>query len=142
VGTIRIEPEPSTKESLCADCGGITRLVHGYVYDEREPSGLYFVEWCDGDHPDRAAWLTISLGRFAEGSASADRRSFCVQWRAKGMSLTEQPARDNPDLLGPFVPRERALELPSVERLWHVADHVVSDDPRVADVGRWVDGAA
>lgn len=137
---IRIEPEPPVKEAECPACGGTNRLVHGYVYDNGEPRGIYFLEWCDGDHASRAAFLTVGLGTFGDGTTAVDRSAFCVEWRADGMSLTDEPARDRPDLLGPFVPRRLALSLPSLDHLWHVADHVVLDDPRAADVEAWLTG--
>jgi hypothetical protein len=59
VGTIRVEPETPTKRSTCAECGGTNQLLHGYVYDDEHPHGVYFVEWCDGDHPRRVAFLTL-----------------------------------------------------------------------------------
>jgi hypothetical protein len=126
VGTIRIEPEAPLKESSCEACGGTNRLVHGYVYDDGHPHGVYFVEWCDGDHPHRAAFITLGLGAFGEGTGSADRSAFCLEWRAEGMRLTDEPARDSPELLGPFVPRTEALELEDFDDLWHVADHICS----------------
>ena len=135
MSVIRIEPEPPVKKNPCATCGGTNRLLHGYVYEDEHPHGLYFLEWCDGDHPARSAFLTLGVGAFGDETNAADRRSFCMEWRAEGMSLTAKPARDRPDLLGTFVPREPALVLPNIDHVWHVADHVVLDDSRAAAVG-------
>jgi hypothetical protein len=55
------------------------------------------------------------------------------------MGLTEEPARDRPELLGQFVPREVALALPDIDRVWHVCDHIVTDDARVSAVDQWLD---
>jgi hypothetical protein len=137
---ITIEVEGQVKESRCGACAGTNRLAHGYVHDDGEPHGIYFLEWCDGDHPRRAAFLTLGLGAFAEGTSAADRRAFCIEWRAEGMALADEPVRDRPELLGAFVPRGPALGLPDVEHLWHVADHVVLDDPRASDVRTWLEG--
>jgi hypothetical protein len=135
VGEIRIEPEPPVKENRCETCGGTNRLLHGYVYEDADAHGLYFLEWCDGDHPRKTAFLTVGLGAFGDETDASHRRSFCVQWHADGMGLTDEPARDRPDLLGECVPREVALNLPNIDELWHVADHIVLDDPRVATIG-------
>ena len=136
---IRVEPEPPVKEEACANCGGTTRLLHGYIFDDEHAHGIYFVEWCDGRHPERAAFLTIGLGAFGEGTRSTDRVAFCVEWRGDGMRLTGEPARDRPGLLGAFVPREVALAMQDIDHLWHVADHVVMDDPRVAALRDWLE---
>jgi hypothetical protein len=140
VGTIRIEPEPPVKETRCEACGGTNRLLHGYVYEDEHPHGVYFVEWCDGRHPEKAAFLTVGLGAFGDKSDKRDRAAFCVAWREEGMSLTEEPARDRPELLGDFVPRAEALTLPSIDHFWHVADHIVLDDPRLSAVEEWFEG--
>jgi hypothetical protein len=114
------------------------RLMHGYVYEDEYAHGLYFLEWCDGGHPDRAAFLTLSLGAFGDGTRGSDRSYLCVEWRAEGMRFTDRPARENPDLLGAFIPRASALAVPNIDHLWHIADHVVIDDPRVAAVDSWL----
>ena len=139
MGTIRVEPEAPTKQSTCEQCGGTNQLLHGYVYDDDHAHGVYFVEWCDGDHPRRAAFLTLGLGAFGEGTGPSDRMAFCIEWHAEGMGLTEEPARDRPDLLGTFVPRERALQLENFDHLWHVADHIVLDDARLTPVRQWLE---
>jgi hypothetical protein len=138
MGLIRIEPEPPVKENRCESCGGTNRLLHGYVYDDENAHGIYFVEWCDGNHPERAAFLTLGLGEFGEGTSAGDRTAFGVEWRAAGMMLTDEPARDRPDLLGEFLPREAALQRPDLDHLWHVVDHIVLDDSRLTAVQRWL----
>jgi hypothetical protein len=112
VATIHIEPEPPIKERRCEACGGTNRLLHGYVYEDERPHGVYFVEWCDGEHPEKAAFLTMGLGAFGDDTDRHDRAAFCVEWRKGGMHLTEEPARGRPDLLGDFVPRSEALPMP------------------------------
>jgi hypothetical protein len=139
VGAIRIAPEPPVKRATCESCGTTNSLLHGYVYDDEDPHGVYFLEWCVGDHPQSAAFLTIGLGAFGEESRATDRRAFCIEWSAEGMRLTDEPVRDRPELLGEFVPRDCALQMPNVDHLWHVADHIVLDDPRAADVRSWLE---
>jgi hypothetical protein len=140
VGVIRVEPEGVVKESTCERCGGVNRLLHGYVFHDEDAHGIYFLEWCDGDHPARVAFLTLGLGAFDESTGPAGRAAFCVLWRAEGMSFTDEPARDRPALLGEFVPRDTALAVPGVDHVWHVADHIVLDDPRAGEVRRWIEG--
>jgi hypothetical protein len=135
---IRIEPEGPVTENLCGACGGTSRLLHGYVYDDGNAHGIYFLEWCDGGHPHRGAFLTIGLGAFCEGTGASDRNSFCIQWRAAGMRLSDEPARHRPELLGAFLPREMALQDPRISHLWHVADHIVLGDPRIAALEAWL----
>lgn len=129
------------RKSRCSACGGTNRLLHGFVYEDDYAHGLYFVEWCDGAHPRHAAFVTIGLGAFGEGSDGDDRISFCLEWHADGMGLADEPARDNPQLLGRFLPRDEALGVPNLDHLWHVADHIVREDPRARQVHEWIDHA-
>jgi hypothetical protein len=69
---------------------GTNRLMHGYVHDDEYAHGIYFLERCDGDHPNKSAFLTIGPGAFGEGTDTHDRNSFCVEWRADGMRLAEK----------------------------------------------------
>jgi len=82
--------------------------------------------------------VTLGLGDFSQGTTSADRESFGIEWTRDGMRLTDQPIRDHPELLGDFVPRRPALNGPLAEHLWHVADHVVIDDDRLGRVREWL----
>src|SRR5215470_3422407 len=88
--------------------------------------------------PRQAAFLTIGIGAYGDGSSPADRSSVCIEWRREGMRLTDEPARDRPELLGAFLPREAALAMPHINQLWHVADHIVLNDPRVSIVEGWL----
>ena len=113
-------------------CGGTGRLPHGYVYDDNA-HGIYFLEWCDGDHPHSSAFLTIGLGGFHEGGDAHYRKR--VQHRvAAGLRLTYGPARHRPNSSGAFLPRETALHDPRMDRLWHAADNIALDHPRIAAI--------
>ena len=140
MGTIRIEPEAPIKEAPCESCGGTKRLMHGYVYDDEYAHGVYFVEWCDGDQLEKAAYLTVGLGAFGDRTDAKDRLAFGIEWRSDGMRLTDDPVRNRPSLLGQFVPRDEALKLRNLDHLWDVADHIVLDDPRMATVAEWLSG--
>ena len=100
-------------------------------YDDAH--GIYFLEWCDGGYPHSSAFLTIGLGAFHEGGDAHCRKR--VQHRvAAGLRLTYGPARHRPNSSGAFLPRETALQDPRMDRLWHAADHIVPDHPRIAAI--------
>jgi hypothetical protein len=142
MAAVRVEPEPPIKENRCESCGGTNRLLHDYVYEDDQPCAIYFLEWCDGQHPRRTAFLTLGLGAFEDETNASDRSAFCIEWRAEGLALTEEPARDRPELLGRFVSREAALARPDIGRVWRVCDHIITDDPRVSALGRWLGSAS
>jgi hypothetical protein len=55
---------------------------------------VYFVEWCDGVHPRRVAFLTVGIGRFEEEDAG-ERQAFCLQWTTDGMALCREGERED-----------------------------------------------
>ena len=57
---------------------------------------------------------------------------------AAGLQLTYGPARHRPEFPGAFLPRETALQDPRIYLLWHAADHIVPDDPRLAAIEGWL----
>jgi hypothetical protein len=113
-------------------------MILGYVYANEEPHGVYYVDWCEGPHDTRAAFVTLSLGKYGDDAATAaDRVVFGIETRCEGMALAQQPLRDRPSFLGHFMPREEALRWPDLDELWHVCDHLV-DDRRFAAVAAWL----
>lgn len=134
---ITIEPG-GVKTAQCTRCGRDAAVAHGYVYANGDAHAIYFVDWCEHHEQMRSAFLTLAIGDWDEGSSSANRQAVCVQVRPDGMSLTEQPARDRPAFFGRFLPTTLALPLVDSLDVWHLADHIVLDDPLVASVMSWV----
>ena len=142
VTDVRVEPSGKMSTVACPKCGGTSHRIHGYVYADEAANGVYFLDWCEGRHGPRIAWLTLSLGTWGEGIEGAHRSAFGIEWRDAGMALLDSPLiGDQPDLLGEFVPREQALALDDIDHLWHVTDHLVTDDPRFFDVQQWLAGS-
>src|SRR3954447_8904255 len=140
MAVIRIEAEPQIKRDRCPNCGGATWMILGYIYADEHPHGLYYADWCEGPHDERRAFVTVSLGDYGdESSTGADRVAFGLDVRCEGFGFSDQPLRDRPDFLGRFVPREEALEWPTIDELWHICDHL-TDDRRFAGVAAWLCG--
>jgi hypothetical protein len=140
VGVVRIEAEPQVTQKHCERCHGTTWMIRGYVYMDEEPHGIYAVDWCEGSHPERVAYVTLSFGDYVEEAVTgADRLAFCIETRSAGMGLTHRPVHDRPEFLGRFLPREEALQWEHLDDLWHVCDHL-TDDRRFAAVAAWICG--
>lgn len=130
------------KSGPCPDCGRPAAVAHGYIYANGDAYALYFVDWCEAHDDRRLAFLTLAFGEWADGSTPAERRALCVQIRADGMALMEQPFRDRPEFFGRFVPRAEAQPDVDTFDLWHVADHVVLHHAQIARVMSWILGEA
>jgi hypothetical protein len=138
---IRIEPDERVKQDRCARCGGTMSLVLGFIYEDDVPHGIYYIDWCEGDHDVRAGFFIISRGDYRdETSSGKDRLAFAIEARCSGMALADTPIRDRPDFLGRFVPRDEALAMPSIRELWHIADHICAEDPRAIALTAWLCG--
>lgn len=139
VPVITVEPG-DLKQKPCLECGSDSGVITGFAYADGDANSVYYVGWCEGDHDPRRAFLTISPGEWGEGTDAEDRINVCIEWREAGMRLSEEPVMSRPDLLGRFVSRNEAMRLGGVEALWHLADHIVVDDPNVRKVSAWLHG--
>lgn len=117
-------------------------MILGFIHADGDAHGVYYVDWCEGPHETRSAYITVSLGvNGSDEAGGADRWAYCVETRCEGMRLCDTPvaARDSPDFLGRFVPRDEALQMDDIDHLWHVCDHL-TDDRRFAAVAAWLCG--
>lgn len=142
MATVRVEPD-AVKTSRCDCCDGTASVANGYLYEDDAPRGVYFLDWTEG-HPDRSAFLTVSLGDWGEGTTGVDRSCLGVVVQRgddgeAGFRLAEEGHRVS-DFLGSFVPREQALAIGGLDHFWHMTDHIAVDDPRAAAVIEWVRG--
>lgn len=136
---VTVEPG-EVKRGACDECGGQTGLAIGFAYQDGGAKSIYNLDWCEGDHPARMAYLTVASGDWSDESTAADRMAVGIEIRAEGMTLADSPMRDRPDFFGRFVPREELLALGGVDGLWHLVDHLVTDDRANASVVSWVLG--
>jgi hypothetical protein len=137
---LRIEPGEGADPGICPVCAGRTWAAHGFIFDGPDPRGLYYLDWCDGEHEVRNVYVTLSLGDFGDDSSPGDRRAFGLYWTAAGMTLAETPGRDRPELFGRFVPRYEAEEHYELGELRIVADRIGTQDPLAVALGEWLDG--
>ena len=135
---ITVEPAV-VKDATCPECGGTTGLVTGFVYQDGEANSIYHLDWCEGDHPGRFAFLTITSGDWSEATAPSERITLGVEVRPQGLTLADAPRRKQPER---FVPRDEALALGGLDAFWHLVDHVLVDDPATAQVMAWIGGEA
>jgi hypothetical protein len=139
VPVITIEPS-DIKRGTCPACGGPTGTVNGFAYRDGDAHAIYYLGWCEGAHGERSAFLTLSLGEWGEGTGGEDRLMVGIEVRDEGMRLADKPVLERPAFLGRFVPRDEALELGGLDELWHLADHIVLDDPAANAVLEWIRG--
>ena len=135
--TLTIEPADKVTDHRCEDCGQTFRRVYGFVHEDGAAYAVYNAALHEG-HPEPEVCLTITIGGWG-GDDPAKRRSvnFLVRKPSGkvGMMITNAARshwRSSSDL-GQFLDRDEALASEDIKAYFHVADHVLEDDPRVRD---------
>ena len=134
---IEIEFEEPNRFS-CECCGNESVSLTRFVYKDGDAHGVYYARFTIG-HEDKVVYGLISLGEWGEGSEPKDRRAFPFRIWTKGenyqVGLTNK--EDSPwshaDFLGKMLDREEALKHPWIKEVFHITDHMVSDDALIVD---------
>jgi len=126
----------------CPDCGTSTRRVWGYVRHSGEPLAAYFVEWTLG-RPDHGAYFDLVIGRWGEGSSSADRWAASLEYRVvdgnPGFMVLDAGPRPvaSSDLARVALARADLVETPLAATVFAIADTVFAGDPRIDEIRNW-----
>jgi hypothetical protein len=128
----RIEGEP------CPCCGGRTTRLTRFVYSDGDAHAVYYAAFSN-NHPDRHASVAISLGEWGEGATSDGRIAFAVRIRSAEaeyqimvVDAAESPWNDVA-YLGRMLDRKEALAHPWITEVFHITDHIVTEDQDVRD---------
>ena len=133
---IRIELGDGETAGICECCGRRSPSVVGFAYRDNDAYAVYYAGWTEG-HESRGVAAIIGIGDWDESAAPADRRSFGLRmWDDdEGTKFTVQDPSDSPygtnTYLGQMLTRSAALTDPELSNIFHVAEHIALDDPRV-----------
>ena len=137
MATLTIELGDEIEPALCQCCGNETRRVYGFVFQDSNAYAVYFAAWTVG-HVETGVAIAICLGDWGEDSSPTGR--YCVslmcratddQFQFTVIDPTQSPWADI-TLVGKRLRREEALAHPEAGEFFHIAEHVISDDPRVS----------
>ena len=126
------------KYSLCECCGNTTTKLTRYVYQNGDAFAVYYVLFTNG-HENKVAQLLIGLGEWGEDGSPEKRTAFAINiWDDGGnwgVGLTDK--NESPwshvDFLGTILNREEALAHSWVKDVFHITDHIVSEDQPVIE---------
>ncbi|CAD7374652.1 hypothetical protein [Xanthomonas arboricola] len=130
---IAIEFEPPSVSS-CECCGKETVRLTRFVTDDGNAHAVYYIQYTPGHEPEHISGL-ISLGEWGESASPADRIAFPFRlWATEGtynVGLTD--AAESPwskaTFLGAVLDRAQALNHPWCKEVFHITDHITSQDP-------------
>jgi hypothetical protein len=137
VARISIEPGKAKEPTYCECCGNKTLTVHGFVYNNNNAYAVYLACWTVG-HPERGVAMAIGLGEWGEGASPDQRRSVGLECRTTDNQIQfavidpEQSPWGRTEFLGRMLPRDTALKDAEIKEFFHIAEHVVQEDPRVS----------
>lgn len=146
-GTITIDPTGSNDTGVCDCCGRSSRTVWGQAYADDSCVAAYFVHWTLGHVPDRGANIDLIVGEWGETVTAEHRNAVALAYRLmeNGPSMMVIDASTRPSsrspLVGQALRRDEVIGTPLAQNVFAIADAVLAQDTRVAELlGRWTVG--
>lgn len=126
------------KSKACTDCGRTMEMLHGFIYENDQPLGVYFATLYPEEHMDKKAELAIGMGKWDKESDFKNNLSVNLHINVSNtsiqMTITNRDTSSYKDskLLGTMLDREYVLATTAIkERFLHLADHIVLNDYRI-----------
>ena len=130
---LSFEFEPPN-ESTCECCGGRSTSLTRFVYRDGDAHAIYYAQFSD-KHPEHTVIATISVGEWGEGATPENRVAFAFEIRPTeseyqvGLLDAQSSPWRNAKIIGRTLNRSEALLHPMLNEVFHIADHMVTDDP-------------
>jgi hypothetical protein len=144
MGVITIEFADRNVGDPCPCCGGQTTRFTRFVYSDGDAHAVYYAAFSD-NHPDHRVSVAVSLGEWGEGATPEDRVAFALrirpakdEYQVMVVDAAESLWKDA-SFLGRMLDREEALRHPWIKEVFHISDHIVTDDEEVRS---YLDGGA
>jgi hypothetical protein len=125
-------------EHLCECCGGVSVVLTRFVYQDGDAFAVYYAGFSES-HSQREVKLAVGMGEWGEDSTPAGRRSFALRLRDGGANfeVSVMDAEDSPwrnaRTIGKMLDREEALADTGLADVFHITDHIATDDPDVRE---------
>ena len=141
---INIEQTGSKDTGVCDCCGRSSRCVWGLASAGMQGLAAYYVHWTLGHVLDRGANIDLIVGKWGEGTSSADRSAIALAYRLleTGPSIMTIDAGSRSfsrsSLVGKVLGRNDIVDTPLAQQAFAIADAVLAQDERVAELrGPW-----
>ena len=134
---IEIEFE-EPKSTTCECCGNTSTSLTRFVYQDNCAFAVYYVSFTQS-HKEKIAYSLVGLGSWGENDPQESRRAFALKiWQNENeWAITLTDSEESPwahtKFLGKILNKEEALVHPWVKDVFHITDHIVSEDQEVIE---------
>lgn len=124
------------KKTSCECCGGTSTSLTRFVYKGGDAFAIYYAAFSN-NHPENAVVGVISIGGWGSDGVPPDRVAFPFRiWEGEenfnvGLMNASESPYNGINLLGRMLDREEALAHPWVKDVFHITDHISTDDTEV-----------
>ena len=131
-----IETDEPPRVELCQCCGGTTTWLTRFVYSDGDAFAVYYAAFSD-EHPEREIKIAVGIGEWGDEATPDERRSFALLMRETDteFAVTVTDAAESPwrgsEIIGPMLDRKEALAHPRISDVFHITDHMITDDPEI-----------
>ncbi len=128
--------EPNMAKCEC--CKNESVSLTRFVYNNGDAHAVYYAKFTKG-HDDKVVYGLIGLGEWGEGGEPKDRTAFPFRiWTNEenyqvGLTDKDESPWGHVDFLGEILDREEALEHPWIKEVFHLTDHMVTDDKNIIE---------
>lgn len=133
---IKIEFEEPNIE-ICKCCNNEIVKLTRFVHKDEDAFAIYYLKFTKG-HEDKLVTGIISIGDWGTDDKPKNRFAFPFRiwvdetdYQVGLMDREESPWKQ--DLLGSILDRKEALEHPWIDEVFHITDHIVTEDKIVIE---------
>jgi hypothetical protein len=137
---ITIEVTGLSDTGICDCCGRSSRCVWGMAHAEGRCMAAYSVHWTLGHVPDRGANIDLMIGQWGEATTADNRSALALAYRlldgGPSLMVIDAQARpfSNSPLVGRVLRREDVIGTSFAQDAFAVADAILAQDERVAEL--------
>jgi len=120
----------------CSCCGETSVNLSGFVYRGGDARAVYWAGMTSG-HEKRVIEVAVGIGEWGDGTSPDDRIGFVLTLWAEGSQPNvtivspDESRWSTIALIGRILPRDEALRHPLIKEVFHITDHLLTDDPRI-----------
>jgi hypothetical protein len=123
----------------CECCGNLSHSSYGFIHSDDSAHAVYFARWTERHEGGPSVTMLISMGAWGTGDPRPGARASMAlrAWLLDGevvytvLDAGDTAWADREQVLGTMLSRQEGLAHPGRDEFFHLAEHVMGDDPSV-----------